>query len=430
MYPVTGEPRESAPLRLPQIIALYIGSVLGCGILILPGLVADLAGPASLLSWGIMAVLVVPMSLTMGLLSVQYPNDGGVSHFVATAFNPQIGSLIGWFFLLSVVIGVPVLALTGAGYLSAAFGLPGFWRVFIAAGILGIGIIMNYFGMRMTGQVQIIVVLTTIIIIVVACAGSFADIDSSLFTPFIPNGWESVGHATTLVFWCFIGWEAISHISEEFEDPRRDVVRATLIAAVIISVLYILTAIAVIGTGSYGNQMSEVSLMHLVNRSFGSYGVIIAGIASLFVCVAPAIAYIGATSRLVYSLAVTGYAPAVFARLSVRYATPVGGLAFLVFSFLLLLGLFYTGLLPLATLIQVPNATFILTYLGGCAAGIVLLRENRLGFAVSVVSLILSVVVFLFVSWAVLFPVFITVVWYVFLKLSKKKGISGLKKGE
>ncbi|MEK0452983.1 MAG: L-methionine/branched-chain amino acid exporter YjeH [Synergistaceae bacterium] len=87
-----------ATLRLPQIIALYVGSVLGSGILIIPGVAAEIAGPASLISWGIMTLLVLPMALTMGLLSAKYPNAGGVSSFVTDAFNPHIGSLIGWFF--------------------------------------------------------------------------------------------------------------------------------------------------------------------------------------------------------------------------------------------------------------------------------------------------------------------------------------------
>ncbi|PKL60489.1 MAG: amino acid permease, partial [Methanomicrobiales archaeon HGW-Methanomicrobiales-4] len=155
-------------------------------------------------------------------------------------------------------------------------------------------------------------------------------------------------------------------------------------------------------------------------HSFGSYGVIIAGIASLFVCLAPTIAYTGAASRLTYSLAITGYAPTTLARLSVRYATPVGGLAFLSLCFVIILGFYSTGLLPLTTLIQIPNATFILTYLGGCAAGIVLLRDSRLGILVSGISLVLSVVVFLFVSWAVLYPMLITVAWIGYQKLSKK----------
>jgi amino acid efflux transporter len=45
-----------------------------------------------------MAGLVFPMALTMGLLSARYPDDGGVSSFMAKAFNPRIGSLFGWFY--------------------------------------------------------------------------------------------------------------------------------------------------------------------------------------------------------------------------------------------------------------------------------------------------------------------------------------------
>lgn len=413
-----------ARLRLPHIVALYIGAVLGCGILILPGITAELAGPASLLAWGIMIALVLPMSLTMGLLSVRYPSDGGVSHFVATAFNPQFGSLIGWFFLLSVVIGAPVLSLTGAGYITAAWGLSELWRIAIAGVIIVTGLVMNYFGMKISGQIQIGVVMTTIIILIVAIAGSVTGIDSARFTPFMPSGWASVGHATTLVFWCFIGWEAVSHISEEFEDPERDVVRATLIAAAIISLLYLLIALVVVGTGSYGAGKSDVSLIYLIKSSFGTYGVLFAGTASLLVCVAPTITYVGAASRLAYSLAETGYAPQVLGRLSIRYGTPIGGLFMLSLCFALILAVFSTGILNLATLIQIPNATFILTYLGGCAAGMVLMRDHPLGLILSSISFILSVVVFLFVSWAVLYPLLITGVWLCYLIISgKRKGI-------
>lgn len=60
-------------LKLSHVTALYIGAVLGSGILIIPGLVAEVSGPASLLAWGLMAVVVLPMALTMGLLSSKYP---------------------------------------------------------------------------------------------------------------------------------------------------------------------------------------------------------------------------------------------------------------------------------------------------------------------------------------------------------------------
>ncbi|MDD1701858.1 MAG: amino acid permease, partial [Methanoregula sp.] len=251
-------------LGLPQIVALYTGAVLGSGILILPGLAAELAGPASLVAWGLMALLVVPMALTMALLSARYPDAGGVSSFVSKAFNPRIGSLIGWFFLLSVVVGAPVLALTGAGYICAAAGLGDTFRLLIAIAILSAGILLNYRGMKITGQVQVAVVLTTIIVIGVTVMGSLTAIEPSDFTPFMPSGWESVGHASAVLFWCFIGWEAIAHISGEFENPQRDAIRGTLIAALIISILYFLTAFVVVGTHSYGPSLTDVSLVHII----------------------------------------------------------------------------------------------------------------------------------------------------------------------
>ncbi|MGD0079833.1 MAG: amino acid permease [Methanoregula sp.] len=388
-------------LRLPQVVALYTGAVLGSGILILPGLAAELAGPASLVAWGLMVVLVVPMALTMGLLSARYPDAGGVSSFVTKAFNPQLGSLIGWFFLLSVVVAAPIAALTGAGYICAAAGLGDTARLLIATAILSAGILVNYIGMKMTGQVQVVVVLTIIIVLVVTIAGSFTIIEPANFMPFMPSGWESVGHASAVLFWCFIGWEAVAHISGEFVDPQRDAIRGSLIAALIISILYFLTAFVVVGTHSYGPA-----------------GAIVASIAALFICMAPVIAYSGAASRLACSLANGGFAPRLLARRSRRYHTPLGGLLFLTGCFAILLLVFSTRIVSLSTLIQIPSGTFILTYIGGCAAGIVLLRGGRWGVPVSIISLLLTGTIFLFVGWDVVYPLVIAVFWCVFMVIT------------
>ncbi len=412
---------KTASLDLRQIIALYIGSVLGSGILLLPGLTADLAGPASLLAWGVMGLLAIPMALTMGLLSIRFPHSGGVSHFVSTAFSPGLGSLVGWFFLLSAIMAVPVIALTGAGYACSAFGLGEGSRLPVTILILAAGILSNYFGMKMTGQVQMAVVVATISILVGAVAGSLPAIDPAHFSPFMPSGPVSVGQAATLIFWCFLGWEAVSHVTGEFENPRRDVVKGTIIASIIISILYLATACVVIGTGSYGPGISEVSLIHLIGITAGSYGMLIAGVITLFITIAPSIAYTGAASRLCYTLARTGSAPETLSRLSARYQTPVGGLLFLTLCFSTILAIYYSGIIPLATLIQIPNATFILTYLGGCAAGLVLLRDSRLGMAVSGISLVLTGIVFCFVGWAVLWPCIITLAWFGFRRYSARR---------
>lgn len=402
---------KTSSLNLTQIIALYIGSVLGSGILLLPGLTADLAGPASLLAWGVMSLLAIPMALTMGLLSVRLPHAGGVSHFVSRAFNPDIGSLTGYFFLASAVMAVPVIALTGAGYACTAFGMGEDARIPVTILILLIGIGSNYLGMKLTGQVQLAVVVATMVILVGAITGSLQMIQPENFSPFLVNGWLSVGHAATLIFWCFLGWEAVSHVTEEFENPGRDVVKGTIIASVIISILYLATVCAVIGTHSYGPWVSEVSLIHLIRIAAGTQGVVLAGIITLFITIAPAIAYIGAASRQIFTLSQNGSAPAALSRLSPRFHTPSGGLAALAISFTIIIALFSTGIVSLSFLIQIPNATFILTYMGGCAAGLVILRDDPKGVILSMISLILTGCILLFVGWAIIWPIVVFFFW-------------------
>ena len=83
-----------------QSVALYAGAELGSGVLVIPVVAAELAGPASLVAWGAMTLLTLPLGLTMALLSARFPGGGGVSTFVREAFGPAASAVVGWTFLL------------------------------------------------------------------------------------------------------------------------------------------------------------------------------------------------------------------------------------------------------------------------------------------------------------------------------------------
>ncbi|WP_438498155.1 APC family permease [Paenibacillus sp. IHBB 3054] len=408
-------------IGMPQAIALYIGAVLGSGILIVPGLAAEMAGPASLLAWGFMTLLILPLALSMGLLSAKFPNAGGVSHFVTLAFGPKAGALVGWFFLMSVPIGGPVAALTGAGYMTAAMGWGDGARIVIAAVMLAIGLITNWMGMQVAGKVQIAVVISIIAVLVFSFATALPRMESTHFTPFVPHGWMSIGQAAAILFWCFIGWEAVSHLSEEFKDPQRAAVKGVTIAAIIVGVLYFLSALATVGTQSYLRGGADSSLVWIISQPLGAWGGFIAGLTGLFICTATIIAYSSAASRVAFALSRQGYAPKWMGRLSSRYKTPTGAIGFLLLCFAAVLLLYGSRLLSITTLIQFPNATFILTYIGGCAAGIRLLKGNRLGVTISWISFIATLAVFPFTGWAILYPLLITIVFIVVTVLRNKR---------
>ncbi|AIQ18681.1 amino acid permease [Paenibacillus sp. FSL H7-0357] len=408
-------------IGMPQAIALYIGAVLGSGVLIVPGLAAEMAGPASLLAWGFMTLMILPLALSMGLLSAKFPNAGGVSHFVTLAFGPKAGALVGWFFLMSVPIGGPVAALTGAGYMTAAMGWGDGARIAIAAVMLAIGLITNWMGMQVAGKVQIAVVIAIITVLVFSFATALPRMESTHFTPFVPHGWLSIGQAAAILFWCFIGWEAVSHLSEEFKDPQRAAVKGVTIAAIIVGVLYFLSALATVGTQSYLRGGADSSLVWIISQPLGAWGGFIAGLTGLFICTATIIAYSSAASRVAFALSRQGYAPKWMGRLSSRYKTPTGAIGFLLLCFAAVLLLYGSGLLSITTLIQFPNATFILTYIGGCAAGIRLLKGNRLGITISWISFIATLAVFPFTGWAILYPLLITIVFIVVTVLGNNR---------
>lgn len=169
---------------------------------------------------------------------------------------------------------------------------------------------------------------------------------------------------------------------------------------------------------------SDASLVWVISRAIGPWGAIIAGLTGIFICTATIIAYVGAASRVAYALSRQGQAFRWMGRLSQRFHTPIGGIAFLSVCFVIIMVLYGSGAVSLTKLIQFPNATFILTYLGGCAAGIKLLRGSRWGVAISWISFISTAIVFPFVGWAMLYPCLIAAVLWTTDRIRHKRTLS------
>ncbi|MDH4616780.1 amino acid permease [Brevibacillus sp. AY1] len=401
---VASSPGLSKTLGLTQIVALYIGSVLGSGVLLIPGLAAEKAGPASIVAWLLMSVLVLPMAITMGLLSARFPSAGGVSTFVRTAYGDRFGNMVGWFFLLSVPIGAPILSVTGAHYLAVLFQW-GELQVYLCAGLILLTVLgMNVIGLHVAARVQTIVVSLILSILILAVIAAIPHTSAEHFVPFAPNGWLSVIQAAVLMFWCFIGWEAVTHLSEEFVDPSKNAIRGVLWSAGIVALLYFGVAFMTVATHSYGVGISAASLSVMIQLSLGPVGGWIVAITALFICIATANAYVGAASRIAFALSQENIAPRWFGRLHPKYQTPTGGLLFLAMCFVLVLTTLYLGLIDLSRLIELPNSTFIATYIGGCLAGVKLLRDNRVGRIASWTSLIFTAGLYPFLGWSALYP--------------------------
>lgn len=408
-------------IRLPQAVALYVGSVLGSGVLLIPGFAAEAAGPASVLVWALMSLLALPMALTMGVLAARYPDAGGVSAYVRRVFGPDLAAIAGWLFLASVPIGAPVTAMAAASYMQAAFGLSQGATVAVAVAILAAAVLNNFLGASFLGRSQVAITGSIVLVLTLAVAVAAPHVDAAQFTPFAPHGWVGMGRAASLMFWCFIGWEAISHLSEEFADPRRDTIRSVLIAAAVVGLVYTAVGLVTVGTGSYGPGVSGGSLAYMVSRLVGPAGGMAVALTTVFICLGAINAYVGAASRLAFSLSREGVAPAALARLHPIRRTPHVAILSLGASFLLVLGAQVIGGVNLELLLALPNATFIGTYALGSLAAIRLLEQDPGMRLLAWISLALSVLVYAFLGWAVLYaPLVGGLIWFYLRRRQRK----------
>src|SRR5215472_16617385 len=86
-------------IGLPTAVALYTGAVLGTGILVLPAVAAETAGPASIVAWGVLCLLSLPLALTFAALARREPVAGGFAAYIERAFGRRWGAIAGWLFL-------------------------------------------------------------------------------------------------------------------------------------------------------------------------------------------------------------------------------------------------------------------------------------------------------------------------------------------
>src|SRR4029077_6691907 len=115
---VKNQPGAPQHLTTARGAALYIGALLGPGLLLLPGLAAAEAGPASIIAWLALLILSGLFAAVFSALGRHNPSAGGVIGYVTAGLGRRAGLVTGWMFLAGVVCGAPIVCLIGASYVT------------------------------------------------------------------------------------------------------------------------------------------------------------------------------------------------------------------------------------------------------------------------------------------------------------------------
>lgn len=394
-------------------VGLGVTTVVGTGLLVLPGLAYRQLGPAAVFAWLGASLVVAPMLVIFARLGGRHPNAGGVVGFAAAAFGPAGLAPTVFLLLGACAFGGAAIAVTAGRYFAA---LPGAGTLALpaAVGCVVVVALLNVLGPRTLAGVQsaltwVLVVLVSTVVVAAVLAPGWT-LSGRIAAP---AHWADVLPAVGLVFFAFTGWELLAATTEEYRDPHRDVPRALAITYVVVVLLYVAVALAVQTSLPAGDpRLRGAPLAAVLTGPLGgAAGGVMAAVGGVVV-LATLVSGTWAASRIGFDAARHGLLPARLRVLNPRTRTPVAAVLSLCALFGLTLAAHTAGWVSLDTMFRLSSVNFVTGY------GIAVLAHARLfdgprARALSAVALAPVLVVLGGFGWLLLYPAALLTAGYV-----------------
>jgi amino acid efflux transporter len=230
-----------------QLVAYYVSSLVGVGLLATPLLTAEIAGPASLIAWGLLVLVSYPFAHVFARISITHPHSGGITSFVERVMGSRIGHAVGLMLVTALIVLTTVMGLVTAQYLQMLFGYSSTPEPVLGLAAIVLLVLINMMGLRLSSKVQGIGLLTLITALIAMLILSAPHARPENLVPFAPAGWTAVGSAAVVCFFAFLGWENVATLGEEVHDPEKTFASAIRWATAIVGALYVaLAAMAVL----------------------------------------------------------------------------------------------------------------------------------------------------------------------------------------
>jgi APA family basic amino acid/polyamine antiporter len=245
-----------------DLTALGIGAVIGTGIFVIIGEAITDSGPAIVISFVLAGVTCIFSAICYAELASTLPVSGSAYTYAYATMGELIAWIIGWDLILEYGVSVAAVAVGWGAYLKELLdslfnislpssiadppgegGTVNVPAVFLVAGVASVLIA----GIRESARTNTVMVITKIAVLLFFIAVAFSAFNGHHFSNFAPNGFSGIESAAALIFFAYIGFDAVSTGSEEARRPGRDLPIAIIGSLLICTILYILVAVAAIG---------------------------------------------------------------------------------------------------------------------------------------------------------------------------------------
>jgi amino acid transporter len=416
-----GERSPEASLSLLDATMIGMGAMIGAGIFVLTGLAANTAGPAAILVFALNGVVTTFTGLSYAELASAIPKSGGGYAFVREVFGDLVSFLMGWMLWFAYMIAGALYALGFAPNFLELLGVyvPGVPSPENAVVVVGLAlaavlglVVLNAVSTAASGSLETVFTITKVLILVVFVAFGALAADAAEFQPLFPEGHTPVDllPAMGLTFIAFEGYDLITTVTEEVENPRENIPKAIFVslgATVLVYLAVVTVAVGTLGAETLG-EAGETGIAEAAKAFMPSIPVIGGGEAliifgAVFSTVTALNAVVIASSRVAFSMGREGQLLPRFGQLHYRFGTPF--VAILASAVVMV---FSVAFIPIRQVGNLSSLFFLLSFVVVNASAIRLRRRRPqmtrpfsmpLYPVAPVLGIVLNLVLGVFISW-------------------------------
>ncbi|MBD3179494.1 MAG: amino acid permease [Candidatus Latescibacteria bacterium] len=318
-----------------EVFSIAAGSMISSGLFVLPAVAYRVAGPGVIISYFIAGVLVLPALISQLELATAIPKAGGTYFFSERILGTPAGVVNGMANWFSISLK-SALALVGIGAFASLIlpDISEFQIKLVAGSACLVFTFLNIFSLKLSGRVQVIMVMFLLSILVGFVLVGYRFMDFEPYKGIAFRQWDRILVAAGMIFISYGGLTKIASVAEEIKNPKRVLVRSAFSAFIIVQALYLLVIFVIVGVlppdviGEGLTPVTNAALQFTVNPLASRVFLIITAGAAILAFITTANAGIMTASRVPLSMARDELIPQFFSREGGRRNTPVYSILF------------------------------------------------------------------------------------------------------
>ncbi len=339
-------------LGLLSALTIGIGTMIGAGIFVLPGVAARTAGPVVVASFVVGGSIAMVNALSVSELGTAMPKAGGGYYYVNRALGPLFGSIAGLGDWIGLAFASAFYSIGFGQYLTTLLPLPGVpFLSDIQVGALVAGVVfvgVNYIGAKETGGVQVVIVTILLAILAVFAVQGWLSFDPGTLLGeggVAPLGYGAILPGTALIFVSFLGYAKIATVAEELKNPGRNLPLAVIGSVAVVTVVYAVLVSIMLGVVPWPELSRTAPLTQATRVAFpgglAAVAVTVVTLGALLATASSANASILASARINFAMGRDRIVTDWLNRIHPSYATPYRSILLtggMIVAFIVLLG--------------------------------------------------------------------------------------------